>query len=29
MMLTHAQLLCRPFGETCGIRQFRKHVAGT
>ena len=26
-MVTHAQLLCGLFGETYGIRQFRKHVS--
>jgi tRNA-dihydrouridine synthase len=25
MMRTHAELLCRSFGEDLGIRQFRKH----
>jgi nifR3 family TIM-barrel protein len=27
VMVTHAQLLCGLFGETYGIRQFRKHVS--
>ncbi len=26
MMRTHAELLCRSFGENLGIRQFRKHA---
>ena len=26
MMRTHADLLCRSFGEDLGIRQFRKHA---